>query len=84
MVRLLRDKSPSTAERILKRLEQDHRIAPVGDGYYLGLDPYGTPDQRMILAVWGAAAIYRPSGAPGPLPRHLSQPAVFPEREHRL
>ena len=52
VVRLLRDKSPSTAERILKRLEQDHRIAPVGDGYYLGLDPYGTPDQRMILAVW--------------------------------
>ena len=52
VVRLLRDKSPSTAERILKRLEQDHRIAPVGDGYYLGLDPYDTPDQRMILAVW--------------------------------
>ena len=28
------------------------RIADVGDGYYLGLDPYCTPDQRVILAVW--------------------------------
>ena len=33
-------------------MKRDHRIADVGDGYYLGLDPYCTPDQRIILAVW--------------------------------
>ncbi len=52
VVRLLRDKPPATAERLLNRMKRDHRIADVGDGYYLGLDPYCTPDQRMILAVW--------------------------------
>lgn len=52
VVRLLRDKSPTTAERLLNRMKRDQRIANVGDGYYLGLDPYCTPDQRVILAVW--------------------------------
>ena len=33
-------------------MKRDHRIATVGDGYYLGLDPFCTPDQRVILAVW--------------------------------
>ena len=46
VVRLLRDKSPTTAERLLNRMKRDQRIANVGDGYYLGLDPYCTPDQR--------------------------------------
>lgn len=52
VVRLLKDKSPATAERLLLRMKRDHRIADVGDGYYLALDPYCTPDQRIILAVW--------------------------------
>lgn len=52
VVRLLKDKSPTTAERLLDRMKRDQRIADVGDGYYLGLDPYCTPDQRIILAVW--------------------------------
>ena len=52
VVRLLREKSPATAERLLNRMKRDQRIADVGDGYYLGLDPYCTPDQRVILAVW--------------------------------
>ena len=52
VVRLLRNKTPSTAERILHNLERDHRIAPVAGGYYLGLDPYCVPDQRVIVAVW--------------------------------
>ena len=43
VVRLLRDKPPATAKRILNRMKRDHRIADVGDGYYLGLDPYCTP-----------------------------------------
>ena len=52
VVRLLRHKTSSTAERILHNLERDHRIAPVAGGYYLGLDPYCVPDQRVIVAVW--------------------------------
>ena len=48
VVRLGRGKTPPTAERV----KRDQRIANVGDGYYLGLDPYCTPDQRIILAVW--------------------------------
>ena len=52
VVRLLRDKSPTTAELLLNRMKRDQCIADVVDGYYLGLDPYCTPDQRVILAVW--------------------------------
>ena len=32
VVRLLRDKSPTTAERLLNRMKRDQRIADVGDG----------------------------------------------------
>ena len=39
VVRLLRDKSPTTAERLLNRMKRDQRIADVAHGYALGLDP---------------------------------------------
>lgn len=52
VIRLLRDKTPETAEKILRNLKRSLRIADVGGGYYLGLDAYCKPDQRMILAVW--------------------------------
>lgn len=52
IIRLLRDKPPETAEKILRNLKRERRIADVGDGYYLGLDPLSKPDQRLILAVW--------------------------------
>ena len=52
VIRLLRDKMPETAEKILRNLKRSLRIADVGGGYYLGLDAYCKPDQRMILAVW--------------------------------
>ena len=39
VVRLLRDKSPTTAERLLNRMKRDQRIADVGDGYYLAWTP---------------------------------------------
>src|SRR5699024_754626 len=38
VVRLLRDKSPATAEKIIRNLKKEMRIADVGGGYYLGLD----------------------------------------------
>ena len=52
VIRLRRDKTPETAEKILRNLKRSLRIADVGGGYYLGLDAYCKPDQRMILAVW--------------------------------
>ena len=52
VIRLLRDKSPQTAEKIIRNLKRDLRISDVGGGYYLGLDDMCKPDQRIILAVW--------------------------------
>ena len=52
VVRLLRDKSPATAEKIIRNLKKEMRIADVGGGYYLGLDNLCKPDQRLILAIW--------------------------------
>lgn len=52
IIRLLRDKKPQTAEKIIKNLKRQLRIADVAGGYYLGLDSMVQPDQRIILAVW--------------------------------
>lgn len=52
IIRLLRDKPPQTAEKILKNLKRELQIAEVGGGYYLGLDEMSKPDQRVILAIW--------------------------------
>lgn len=45
-------KPPQTAEKILRNLKRQMRIADVSGGYYIGLDPMCQPDQRMILAIW--------------------------------
>ena len=52
VIRLLRDKAPETAEKIIRNLKREMCIADVGGGYYLGLDHLCKPDQRMIVAVW--------------------------------
>lgn len=51
IIRMLQ-KPPQTAEKILRNLKKQLRIADVGGGYYLGLDSMCQPDQRTILAVW--------------------------------
>lgn len=51
IVRMLQ-KPPQTADKILRNLKKQMRIADVGGGYYLGLDSMCQPDQRTILAVW--------------------------------
>ncbi len=51
IVRMLQ-KPPQTADKILRNLKKQMRIADVGGGYYLGLDAMCQPDQRTILAVW--------------------------------
>lgn len=45
-------KKPQTAEKILRSLKKQMRIADVSGGYYVGLDSMCQPDQRTILAVW--------------------------------
>lgn len=52
IIKLLRDKSPQTAEKIIKNLKRRMKISEVGGGYYLGLDAMCKPDQRMITALW--------------------------------
>lgn len=52
VIRMLKDKSPSTAEKIIKNLKRQTMISDIAGGYYLGIDPMNQPDQRLILAVW--------------------------------
>ena len=51
LTKMLR-KPPQTAERIIKNLKKQMRVADMGGGYYVGLDSLCRPDQRTILAVW--------------------------------
>ncbi len=52
VVRMLHDKQPRTAERIIGSLKKQLMIQDISGGYYLGMDPIVKPDQRIILAVW--------------------------------
>ena len=50
VIRLLKDKPVSTAEKIIRNLKRDMRITDVG-GYYLALDEMCKPDHSFIIAV---------------------------------
>lgn len=52
VIRMLKDKSPQTAEKIIRALKKQVLIHEISGGYYLGTDPMCQPDQRIILAVW--------------------------------
>jgi hypothetical protein len=52
VIRLLKDKTPQTAEKIIRNLKKRLMISDVSGGYYLGTDSMCQPDQRIILAVW--------------------------------
>jgi len=52
VVRLLRDKKQTTAEKIIKCLKKQMYISDISGGYYLALDQMTQPDQRVILAIW--------------------------------
>lgn len=52
VIRMLKDKPPQTAEKIIRGLKRDVLLYDISGGYYLGVDPMCQPDQRMILAVW--------------------------------
>ena len=52
VIRLLKDKTPRTAEKIIRNLKQQFMVSEIRGGYYLSTDPMDQPDQRIILAVW--------------------------------
>jgi len=52
VIRMLHDKPPNTAEKIINNLKRQLLISEISGGYYLGLDSMVQPDQRMISAVW--------------------------------
>lgn len=52
VIKLLRDKRPQTAEKIIRSLKKQMRAADIAGGYYIGLDSMSQPDPRIILAVW--------------------------------
>lgn len=52
VIQMLHDKPPKAAEKIIRNLKRDMMISDISGGYYLGTDPMGKPDQRIILAVW--------------------------------
>lgn len=52
VVRLLKDKPPETAAKIIRNLKRQLMVSELSGGYYLGVDPMCQPDQRIILAVW--------------------------------
>ena len=51
LIRMLQ-KPEATAERLIKSLKKQMRVAEISGGYYIGLDPMCRLDQRSILAVW--------------------------------
>ena len=52
IIRMLWNKTPKTAEKIIKNLERQNMISEISGGYYIGIDPMVQPDQRIISAVW--------------------------------
>lgn len=51
IIRMLQ-KPKATADRIIKNLRKQMRVADISGGYYIGLDKLCRPDQRTILAIW--------------------------------
>lgn len=80
VVRLLRDKKPETAEKILRNLKRAGRISDVGGGYYLGLDELCKPDQRTILAVW---VLLQFINSVDPMAHYLHLQRPVPDRLYR-
>jgi len=52
VVKLLRDKPPNIAGKIINNLKRQLLVTESPDGYYLSTDPPSRPNPRMITAVW--------------------------------
>ena len=52
VMRLLRDKPPKTAGKIIRNLKRQLLITESSDSFFISADPPSKPDPRMISAVW--------------------------------
>lgn len=52
VIRMLHNKPPTIAEKIIANLKREQLISEISGGYYLGMDAMAKPDQRIISAVW--------------------------------
>ena len=50
--RLLKDKTPQTAEKIIRNLKREVMIVESADGYYLSLDNFCEIEPKTIAAMW--------------------------------
>lgn len=52
VIRLLHEKPRGTAEKIIRGLNKEHRLAYLSRGYYVGVDSQCKPDWKTITAMW--------------------------------
>ena len=52
VIKMLHDKPPKTAEKIINTLKRQRIITEFSGGYYLGMDDMEKPDQRIMTAIW--------------------------------
>lgn len=52
LIRLLHAKPRSTAEKLIRGLVKEHRLAYLSNGYYIGVDAQCKPNWKMVDAMW--------------------------------
>ena len=52
VIRLLHDKPRGTAEKIIRGLNKEHRLAYLSQGYYVGVDSQCKADWKTVSAMW--------------------------------
>ena len=82
VIRMLKDKPPQTAEKIIRGLKRDVLLYDISGGYYLGLDPMCQPAQRMILAVWVLLPFIATVGPVVYYPRYYRSHTYFFQETH--
>lgn len=75
VIRLLRDKTPETAEKILRNLKREHQISDVAGGYYTDDDGGQGQNAHDQMKDSGASSIFV-----GCVCSHDSKPSIIPPR----
>ena len=52
LIRMLNDKEPETAKKIIRSLVRCRAISEIKQMGYYGLDEFAEPDNRLVTAVW--------------------------------
>ena len=75
--RLLKDKSRSSAEKIVANLKRSGMVSNISGGYYLSLDPLARPDDRIIDAMWVMIQFYENVDAMAHFPANYPSQLFF-------